>query len=83
MYNQVTIDKNRYISLEDKNARIPLIFMSWPTVHGNHPDEAPLDVLQDIIGGGETSLLYKNLQKPGIAIQSSAGHPCGEISMYF
>ena len=57
--------------------------MSWPTVHGNHPDEAPLDVLQDIIGGGETSLLYKNLQKPGIAIQSSAGHPCGEISCTF
>ena len=83
VYNQVTIDKNRYISLEDKNARIPLIFMSWPTVHGNHPDEAPLDVLQDIIGGGETSLLYKNLQKPGIAIQSSAGHPCGEISCTF
>ena len=27
--------------------------------------------------------MYKNLQKPGIAIQSSAGHPCGEISCTF
>lgn len=83
VYEQVTIDENRYISLEDKNARIPLIFMSWPTVHGNHSDEAPLDVLQNIMGGGETSLLYKNLQKPGIALQASAGHPCGEISCTF
>ena len=82
-YVPVTLDEDRYISLEDKNARLPLLFMSWPTVHANHPDEAPLDVLQNIMGGGQTSLLYKNLEKPGLTVQASAGHGCREISCSF
>lgn len=82
-YVPVTLDEDRYISLEDKNARLPLLYMSWPTVHANHPDEAPLDVLQDIMGGGQTSLLYKNLSKPGLTVQASAGHGCRELSCSF
>lgn len=78
----VSLDENRYISLED-NVQLPLLFMSWPTVHANHPDEAPLDVLQSIMGGGETSILYKNLQKPGLALQANAGHGCRELSCSF
>ena len=57
--------------------------MSWPTVHANHPDEAPLDVLQNIMGGGQTSLLYKNLEKPGLTVQAASGHQCREISCSF
>ena len=82
-YVPVTLDEDRYISLEDTNARLPLLYMAWPTVHANHPDEAPLDVLQNIMGGGQTSLLYKNLDKPGLTVQSSAGHFCREISCSF
>jgi len=82
-YVPITLDEDRYISLEDKNARLPLLFMTWPTVHANHPDEAPLDVLQNIMGGGQTSLLYKNLEKPGLTVQASAGHGCREISCSF
>ncbi len=82
-YVPVTLDADRYISLEDKNARLPLLFMSWPTVHANHPDEAPLGVLQNIMGGGQTSLLYKNLEKPGLTVQASAGHGCRELSCSF
>ncbi len=82
-YVPVTLDADRYISLEDKNARMPLLYMAWPTVHANHPDEAPLDVLQNIMGGGQTSLLYKNLEKPGLTVQASAGHGCREISCSF
>jgi len=82
-YVPVTLDADRYISLEDKNARLPLLFMSWPTVHANHPDEAPLDVLQNIMGGGQTSLLYKNLEKPGLTVQAASGHQCREISCSF
>jgi len=82
-YVPVTLDEDRYISLEDKNARLPLLFMAWPTVHANHPDEAPLDVLQNIMGGGQTSLLYKNLEKPGLTVQAAAGHACREISCSF
>ena len=82
VYTPVTLDADRYISLED-NVALPLIYMSWPTIHANHPDEAPLDVLMSILGSGKTSLLYKNLDKEGIAVQSSAGHGCRELSCSF
>jgi len=81
-YVPVTLDKDRYISLED-NVQLPLLQMSWPTVHANHPDEAPLDVLANIMGQGQTSLLYKNLQKPGLTVQSNASHGCREIGCTF
>jgi len=32
VYVPITLDKDRYISLEDSNARLPLLYMSWPTV---------------------------------------------------
>ena len=77
-YVPITLDKDRYISLED-NVQLPLLYMSWPTVHANHADEAPLDVLANILGQGQTSILYKNIQKPGLTVQASAGHGCREI----
>ncbi len=82
VYTPVTLDADRYISLED-NVAIPLIYMSWPTVHANHADEAPLDVLMSILGEGKTSLLYKNLEKDGLAVQTSAGHGCRELNCSF
>jgi len=78
----VTLDADRYISLED-NVQLPLLRMAWPTVYANHPDEAPLDVLMDIVGGGQSSLLYKNLEKPGLAVNASAGHGCSELHCSF
>ncbi|MGB3455040.1 MAG: pitrilysin family protein [Litorimonas sp.] len=78
----VSLNEDRYISLED-NVQLPLIYMAWPTVHASHPDEAPLDVLQNIMGGGQTSLLYKNLDKEGLTLQSSAGHGCRELHCQF
>ncbi|MEP3891720.1 MAG: pitrilysin family protein [Hellea sp.] len=78
----VTLDKDRYISLED-NIQLPELNMVWPTVSANHPDQAPLDVLENIMGGGQTSLLYKNLQKPGLAVAAVNFHRCQEISCTF
>ena len=40
----------------------------------------PLDVLANILGGGPTSLLYKNLVKSGVAVQAGTSHPCRELS---
>lgn len=81
-YVDVVLPEDRYISMED-NVSLPLMYMSWPTVHANHPDEAPLDVLMSIIGSGKTSLLYKNMVKNGKAVQAQAGHSCGELSCQF
>ena len=78
----VTLDADRYISLED-NVALPLVYMSWPTVYARHEDEAPLDVLNSILGEGRTSLLYKNLVREGKAVQAQASHGCQELSCQF
>jgi zinc protease len=76
------ITSDRYISMED-NVHLPLVYMSYPTVSVRHEDEAPLDVLSSILGGGKTSLLYKNLVKNQMAVQASASHPCAELACTF
>lgn len=78
----VTLDADRYISLED-NVQLPLLYMAWPTVSARHPDEAPLDVLNSILGEGRTSLMYKNLVRDGKAVQAQASHQCRELSCSF
>lgn len=78
----VTLDADRYISMED-NVHLPLVYMSYPTVSVRHEDEAPLDVLSSILGGGKTSLLYKNLVKNQLAVQASVSHPCAELACTF
>lgn len=77
-----TIDADRYISMED-NVHLPLVYMSYPTVSVRHEDEAPLDLLSSILGGGKTSLLYKNLVKNQLAVQASVSHPCAELACTF
>jgi len=78
----VTLAADRYLSMED-NVALPLVYMAFPTVHLYHEDEAPLDVLMYVLGQGETSLLYKNVVKNGLAVNASAGHGCQELSCTF
>jgi len=78
----VKVDADRYISYED-NIRFPLISMVWPTVPNFHADEAPLDVLSDILGGSKSSLFYKNFEKAQVAIQASVNNPCQELGGNF
>jgi zinc protease len=78
----ITVEKDRYISMED-NVHLPLLYMSYPTVSIRHEDEAPLDVLSSILGGGKTSLFYKNLVKNQLAVQASVSHPCAELACTF
>lgn len=78
----VTLNETRYLTLED-NVHLPLLQITFPTVHVRHPDEAPLDVLANILGGGKTSLFYKNLVKQGIAVQAAVSHPCRELACEF
>jgi len=82
VYTPTKLAQDRYISLED-NVALPLMYMAYPTVYQNHPDEAPLDVLMNILGGGKTSLLYKNLVKSGKAVQAQSNHACRELSCQF
>ncbi|MCF8257115.1 MAG: insulinase family protein [Flavobacteriales bacterium] len=78
----VTLTADRYISYED-NIRFPLLMVTFPTVPNYHADEAPLDVLSDILGGSKSSLFYKNFEKAQLAIQAGVSHPCQELGGYF
>ena len=78
----VTLTEDRYLTIED-DVHLPLLQMTFPTVYVRHEDEAPLDVLSDILGGGKTSLLYKNLVKEGWAVHAGVGHPCRELACQF
>lgn len=78
----VTLDETRYVTLEDK-VHLPLLQITYPTVYARHVDEAPLDVLANILGGGKTSLFYKNLVKQGMAVQAAVSHPCRELACEF
>ena len=73
---------DRYVSYED-NVRFPMLQLVFPTVPHGHPDEAPLDALASLIGGGQTSLLYKNLVKNQKAVQASAYQRNSELSGEF
>ncbi|MFC4699826.1 M16 family metallopeptidase [Glaciecola siphonariae] len=76
------LSETRYLTLEDK-VHLPLLQITLPTVYAGHADEAPLDVLANILGGGKTSLLYKNMVKNGLAVQAFVGHPCRELACEF
>ena len=77
-----TLNESRYLILED-NIHLPFLQMTFPTVYARHPDEAPLDVLADILGGGKTSIFYNNLVSSGKTVQASVSHPCRELSCEF
>lgn len=78
----VELQADQYVTLEDQ-VYLPLVQLTFPTVQARHPDEAPLDVLSDILGRGKTSLFYKNLVKDNHAVQTLVSHPCRELACEF
>ncbi len=80
--NVPVLDANRFISYED-NVRFPMVRVTFPTVPARHVDEAALDVLADIIGGGTSSILYQNMVKTEKALSAQAFSPTSELSGEF
>ncbi len=78
----IRLQEDRYISMED-NVHLPLVTLTYPTAYVRHEDEAPLDILSDILGSGKTSLFYKNLVKTNFAVQAAVTHPCSELACRF
>ncbi|MDB9882985.1 insulinase family protein [Bacteroidia bacterium] len=68
-----------YVNTVD-NIFAPLTTFTFPTVPEFHRDEAALDILGEIIGGGNNSILYKNLVKTEEAFQANAGHSTLELA---
>lgn len=49
------------IVIDDENAPTPLAGLVWRTVPHGHPDEIALDMAAEILGGGPSSRLYRQL----------------------
>ena len=61
----------------------PLTMMVFPTVPTYHADEAPLDLLSELMSGGKNSVFYKNFIKSEKAVDISIAHPTFELSGEF
>ena len=68
-----------YVTTYD-NIYLPLTSFAFPTVPEFHKDEAALDILAEILGGNNSSILYQNLVKTEEALQAGAGHSAMELS---
>ena len=52
--------RDTFLVLEDK-VTLPRLYETWHSVKLFHPDDAPLDVLADVLAGDKNSRLYKRL----------------------
>jgi len=62
----------------------PRMLMGYVTVPAGHADEAPLDVLSVLLGGGKTSRLYRKLVlEERIALDVGTSHDTGRYPGWF
>ena len=73
------VDADRYVSYVDENIRFPALLFTWPTVALSHPDRVALDALNEIIGVGRKSFLYKQFILTQKAIEASGFNQSQEL----
>lgn len=78
-----TLNKDRYVSMNDNYAKLPMLVCAMPTVPAYDKDEAALDCLAEILGGDNTSILYQRLVKTQKALSANASHPTDELGGSF
>jgi zinc protease len=74
------LTEDRYVSYVDRNIRFPGLLFTWPTVTLDHPDRIALDALNEIIGVGRKSFMYKEFVLPRKAIDASGFHNSMELA---
>jgi zinc protease len=79
----VMLDKDRYVSYTDNYIRLPMLNIVFPTVPNYHKDMAALTCLAQILGAGNTSLLYQQLVKPQLALQTNVYSQLFELAGEF
>ncbi len=78
----VVIPTDKYTSYKDR-IYLPLNLRVYPTVPLYHRDEAALDLLGIMMGGGNNSIFYKNFVKSKLAIQANVQHTSSELAGEF
>jgi len=76
----VQIKQDRYISMVDNYAKLPMLVCAMPTVPAYHKDEAALDCLAEILGGDNNSILYQRLVKTQKAVSASSSNGTDELA---
>ncbi len=82
-YPLPAIDKDRYISMTDNYAKLPMLRIIYPSSPFYSKDEPALDCLAEILGQGKNSLLYKNLVKTNKAVNASTYNATAELAGEF
>ncbi|MBK7689963.1 MAG: insulinase family protein [Bacteroidetes bacterium] len=77
------LDADRYVSMMDQYAKIPMLVCALPGVPARHPDEVALDCLAEILGGDNNSILYQRLVKTQKALSASSFNPTDELAGSF
>ncbi len=78
-----TLEKDVVLEIQDR-VQLPRTYKAWMSVPLYNEDDAALDVLAQIIGGGKTSRLYKELvQERQIAQEVYTFHNSSQISGVF
>lgn len=77
------LEKDRFVTLVDNYARLPMLVITFPSVPTYHEDEAALDCLAEIIGQGKNSMFYQHIVKDQKAINASAYNGTSELGGEF
>lgn len=77
------IEKDRYISMMDNYAKVPMLRMVFPTVPQYSKDEPALDCLAEILGQGNNSILYQTMVKTQKAVSAQMYNSTTELSGEF
>ncbi len=77
------LEADRYVSMTDQYAKLPMLVCALPGVPSHHKDEAALDCLAEILGGDNNSILYQKLVKTQRAQSAYASNPTDELAGSF
>ncbi len=83
VYPMPVLSQDRYISMTDNYAKLPMLRIIYPTSPFFSKDEPALDCLAEILGQGKTSLLYKNLVKANKAVNATTYNATAELAGEF
>jgi zinc protease len=55
--------KSKFYTIADQNAKSPLLMIGWKAPPHSNQDYYPLQIAQELLAGGDSSMLYQNLVK--------------------
>lgn len=74
---------DRYVSMVDNYAKLPMLVCAIPSAPAYHKDEAALDCLAQILGGDNNSLLYQRVVKTQKALNAFTSNGTDELAGSF